>query len=71
MKGIMGCLSRRVSWRASAQRCDCGGYWFPHRRGGGACDYSRRRDYHLALRAGCSRDEALRLLPDGCGRDRS
>ena len=30
--------------------CWCGGYWFPHRRGGGACEHSRTRDIHLAIR---------------------
>lgn len=33
-------------------KCECGGYWFPHRRGGGACDHSRTRDLHLARRSG-------------------
>lgn len=31
-------------------KCTCAGYWFPHRRGGGACDHSKTRDLHLALR---------------------
>jgi hypothetical protein len=35
-------------------KCECGGYWFPHRRGGGACDHSATRDIHLASR---SRDQ--------------
>lgn len=30
--------------------CECGGYWFPHRKGGGACEHSIRRDIHLAIR---------------------
>lgn len=30
--------------------CWCGGYWFPHRHGGGACDHSKTRDIHMALR---------------------
>lgn len=33
--------------------CWCGGYWFPHRKGGGACDHSKTRDIHLAIRSGC------------------
>lgn len=37
--------------------CECGGYWFPHRKGGGACDHSIRRDIHLAIRFKCK--EAL------------
>jgi hypothetical protein len=45
--------------RHRLRKCMCGGYWFPHRRGGGACDY------HLALRAGCTVQEAMELLtPD-------
>lgn len=34
----------RLSWwlRHKRERCDCGGYWFPHRRGGGRC-YSNPR----------------------------
>lgn len=31
--------------------CTCGGYWFPHRKGGGACEHSPTRDIHMALRA--------------------
>lgn len=42
--------------------CWCGGYWFPHRKGGGACHHSPRCDYYLALRAGMSWQEALELL---------
>lgn len=30
--------------------CYCGGYWFPHRKGGGACEHSKTRDIHLAIR---------------------
>ena len=30
----------------------CHGYWFPHRKGGGACDHSKTRDIHLAIRSG-------------------
>jgi len=32
--------------------CHCGGYWFPHRKGGGACDHSKTQLFHLALRRG-------------------
>lgn len=32
--------------------CECGGYWFPHRKGGGACDHSKSRDIHMAIRHG-------------------
>lgn len=32
--------------------CNCAGYWFPHRRAGGACDHSKSRDIHLARRTG-------------------
>lgn len=30
--------------------CSCTGYWFPHRKGGGACEHSTSRRWHLALR---------------------
>lgn len=30
--------------------CACGGYHFPHRRGGGACDHSKTQRIHLAIR---------------------
>lgn len=30
--------------------CWCGGYWFPHRKAGGACDHSPRADYYHAMR---------------------
>lgn len=30
--------------------CWCGGYWFIHRKGGGACEHSKTRDIHLAKR---------------------
>jgi len=54
-------MSRR--WRRNQRlKCWCGGYWFPHRRGGGACDQSPRRDYYQALRAGLSQAEAMSLL---------
>ena len=33
------------------QVCACGGYHFPHRKGGGACDHSKTRDLHLARRS--------------------
>jgi hypothetical protein len=31
-------------------RCNCTGYWFPHRAGGGACVYGPRAAYYAALR---------------------
>lgn len=46
-------------------KCECGGYWFPHRRGGGACDYSKTRDIHLALRTG-DLNVILDALADYC-----
>ncbi len=46
------------SWRNTRLRCDCGGYWFPHRRTGGACIHGPRSAYYLALRAGATRSEA-------------
>lgn len=55
--------ARRHVWRNTLLRCDCGGYHFPHRRTGGACDHGPRRDYWLALRAGLPTSEAEALLP--------
>lgn len=50
------------AWRNTRLRCDCGGYAFPHRRRGGACEHSPRRDYYLALRCGLSESEAAQTL---------
>ncbi len=56
--------SRPLSYwlRHQRQKCGCGGYWFPHRKGGGACEHSPTRDYHQALRAGLPQNEAMQLL---------
>jgi len=33
--------------------CTCGGYWFPHRTGGGACEHNGTQGIaHLARRHG-------------------
>lgn len=51
--------------------CLCGGYHFPHRRGGGACEHSPTRDFHLAIRAGeheRAAAELLSLLASGLGK---
>jgi hypothetical protein len=39
-------------WRDKRGRrvCACGGYHFPHRRGGGACDHSKTCAIHRAKR---------------------
>lgn len=53
----------KAQWlRRKREKCECGGYWFPHRRGGGACSHSPRADYYLALRQGMSQAEAMQLL---------
>lgn len=50
-------------WRRHRlQKCGCGGYWFPHRKGGGACDFSPRADYYRAIRDGATVPEAQLLL---------
>lgn len=54
----LGFLRSQSKWRNTKLRCDCGGYWFPHRRGGGACDFSPRAAYYLAKRNGASEEEA-------------
>jgi len=48
--------------RHQKQKCTCGNYWFPHRKGSGACEHSSRRDYHLAIRHGVDKLEAMQLL---------
>ena len=42
--------------------CWCTGYWFPHRRGGGACYHGTRSDYYLAKRQGVTESDAQALL---------
>ena len=44
--------------RHRREKCTCGGYHFPHRRTGGACDHSPRRDFYRALRHGATLAEA-------------
>lgn len=39
-----------------------GGYHFPHRKGGGACDFSPRAAYYIAKRNGASESEAMAEL---------
>lgn len=44
-------MSRR--WKRNQRlKCECGGYHFPHRKGGGACYSSKTRDIHVAIRGG-------------------
>lgn len=45
--------------------CGCGGYWFPHRKGSGTCDYAKdpRRLILLAERYG---EDPLQILADWC-----
>lgn len=49
-------------WRNTRLRCDCSGYWFPHRKTGGACVHGPRSDFYHALRAGLDMAEAMTLL---------
>lgn len=49
-------------WSGTRYRCNCWGYWFPHRKGGGACEHSPRRDFYLARRAGATVEEAMQEL---------
>ena len=39
--------------------CTCGGYIFPHRKGGGACEHSYTSVYHRARRDGLDHLDAL------------
>ena len=46
-------VNRHESKRHNTRlRCDCGAYWFPHRKTGGACDHAApgKRDYFRMLR---------------------
>lgn len=56
---INRCTARHRNTRL---RCDCGGYWFPHRKTGGACDHGPRRDFYIALRSGATIREAMQTL---------
>lgn len=50
-------------WRRHReQKCWCSGYWFPHRRGGGACVHCSRADFYAARRSGLSLSQAQELL---------
>ena len=44
------------------EKCECGGYWFPHRKGGGACEHSSKKDFYAAMRAGLPLSECQTLL---------
>lgn len=37
-------------------------YWFPHRKGGGACEHSSRAHYYAATRAGLPEAECMEFL---------
>jgi hypothetical protein len=54
--------ARRRLWRNTLNRCDCSGYWFPHRKTGGACLAGPRCELYLALRQGVDKGEAEALL---------
>lgn len=49
-------------WRRNQRlKCGCSGYWFPHRRGGGACEASPTRYMHVLSR-GRTREEAAEAI---------
>lgn len=52
--------------RNTRLRCDCLGYWFPHRKGGGACERANpgKRDYYRMLRQGVSEVVAMAELTE-------
>lgn len=52
----------RTKHRNTRRKCNCDGYHFPHRLGGGACQYGLRRDYYRAVSQGMLKEEALTLL---------
>lgn len=56
-------LRTQAYWRRHVtQKCLCSGYWFPHRRTGGSCQYGPRADYYRAIQQGCTQAEAMELL---------
>jgi len=52
-------VSRARYLRNTRLRCNCDGYWFPHRTGGGACRTGYRHLFYLALRRGADELTAL------------
>jgi len=42
-------MARLQNWQRPTP-CWCIGYWFPHRKCGGACEHSATREIHLAVR---------------------
>ena len=51
---------RSPRWKRNRKfKCVCGGYHFPHRRGGGACIHSPRAVYHYLIRDGDSHEDAV------------
>jgi hypothetical protein len=54
--------TRPRQWTATRDKCNCGGYGFPHRKGSGMCDHSARSDYYRAIRDGVPPLEALQYL---------
>lgn len=53
----------RARWKRNRKlKCTCGGYHFPHRRGGGACLEGPRAEYYERLRQGESKSEAMLCL---------
>jgi hypothetical protein len=50
-------------WRRNQRlKCECGGYHFPHRITGGACDHSPTQAIHLAKRGGDKAEIADAIL---------
>lgn len=44
------------------RKCNCPGYWFPHRKGGGSCHHSTRWEYYAALKEKVPKEVAMELL---------
>ena len=53
-------MSQRDKWGRLV--CWCSMYWFPHRKGGGACEHSSRAHYYAATRAGLPEAECMEFL---------
>jgi hypothetical protein len=54
-----------TKWRKRPKPCHCGGYWFPHRKGSGACEHNGADAIrHIAKRLGLSPTETQEFFID-------
>jgi len=55
-------IARHLSKRRNNPAATARGSWFPHRRGGGGCEHSARRDFYVVLRNGGTLADAQQML---------